>query len=220
MIIVPDLHGYAGLLDQVQRAFPERPLLLLGDMIDRGPDSPGTVALARALHRDGRATLLRGNHEDMLIRGVKYGNRDLLNIWMQHGGVQVTAAYAAIGGRQFREDVEWLDANLVHWAAVPSPEGRLLCSHASRPAPRLIDHGAHVRTDPRLSLHDDRHLWVGQLKARTRLADGYVASVHGHVPQRQARRYSGAYYLDQGVYDTGRLTVLDADTLAFTTFNA
>lgn len=41
-------------------------LVLLGDYIDRGPDSPQTVALIRELKREG-AVVLRGNHEEMPI---------------------------------------------------------------------------------------------------------------------------------------------------------
>lgn len=218
MIVIPDVHGHLDLLRKVLRAHPEREVTLLGDMIDRGPDSVGVIALARELHAEGRATLIRGNHEDMLIRGVKHTNRDLLNTWMRHGGIEVTAAYAALGGTRFREDIEWLDANLVHWSSADSPEGRLLLSHASRPAPRLIEHAAHARTDPRLSLMDDKHLWAGQQKARTRLAPGYAASVHGHVPQRAPKRENGAYYLDLAPYQTGKLAALDTQTLTITTY--
>lgn len=46
-------------------------LIVLGDMIDRGPDSLGCVAFARLLEEQG-ATILMGNHEDMAVQA--FGN--------------------------------------------------------------------------------------------------------------------------------------------------
>lgn len=52
-----------------------RRLVFLGDLTDRGPDSPAVVTLVRRLVETGRAQCILGNHELNLMRGqMKHGN--------------------------------------------------------------------------------------------------------------------------------------------------
>ena len=52
-----------------------RRLVFLGDLTDRGPDSPAVVALVRRLVEVGHAQCVLGNHELNLMRGqAKHGN--------------------------------------------------------------------------------------------------------------------------------------------------
>jgi hypothetical protein len=48
-----------------------RKLVLLGDLVDRGPDSPAVVRLVARLVEDGRATCVLGNHELNLLLGLR-----------------------------------------------------------------------------------------------------------------------------------------------------
>ncbi|MCK6503441.1 metallophosphoesterase [Myxococcota bacterium] len=53
----------------------QRPLVFLGDLVDRGPDSPGVVRLVRRLCQAGQAFCVAGNHELNLLQGErKEGN--------------------------------------------------------------------------------------------------------------------------------------------------
>lgn len=53
----------------------ERPLVFVGDLVDRGPDSPGVVALVRRLVDAGLAWCIAGNHElNLLLDLEKEGN--------------------------------------------------------------------------------------------------------------------------------------------------
>ena len=48
-----------------------RKILLVGDLINRGPDSNGVLKIARNMHENGTALIILGNHEFRLIqRGV------------------------------------------------------------------------------------------------------------------------------------------------------
>ncbi len=65
---IGDIHGEA---DLFRRAVAGAgPIVLLGDLIDRGPDSPGVLRLAIGLIRDGQAQLVRSNHDDKLYRAL------------------------------------------------------------------------------------------------------------------------------------------------------
>ncbi|OGT73915.1 MAG: hypothetical protein A3H44_08245 [Gammaproteobacteria bacterium RIFCSPLOWO2_02_FULL_57_10] len=46
-----------------------RRLVFVGDLCDRGPDSPGVIALVRRLVEDDKAQAIMGNHELNLLRG-------------------------------------------------------------------------------------------------------------------------------------------------------
>ena len=52
---------------------PARQIIFVGDMADRGPYDAKTVMYITALVRSGRATLVRGNHDDNLLQGLKGG---------------------------------------------------------------------------------------------------------------------------------------------------
>lgn len=66
-IIVGDVHGcraeLLALLDAVHFSRRDR-LVLVGDIVARGPDSLGVLTLARRM----RAQVVRGNHEDRILR--------------------------------------------------------------------------------------------------------------------------------------------------------
>ena len=82
--IVADIHGeieavraLLSWLGYDERGWhPEgRRLVFLGDLTDRGPDSPAVVALVRGLVEAGFAQCVLGNHELNLLRGQeKHGN--------------------------------------------------------------------------------------------------------------------------------------------------
>jgi len=100
--VATDLHGEkavfvtvlqkAGLIDEKENwcAQAETALVILGDIIDRGPDSPGLFRLltrlrSQAVDLGGRIVLLEGNHEQMARDGLDFSN-DYLNSWFNFGG--------------------------------------------------------------------------------------------------------------------------------------
>lgn len=74
---ISDIHGctktFRALLDQIDLQ-KEDELFLLGDYVDRGPDSYGTLQLIWWLIDSGyRVTCLRGNHEEMWLNELRQG---------------------------------------------------------------------------------------------------------------------------------------------------
>ena len=53
-----------------------RRLVFVGDLCDRGPDSPGVIALVQRLVQSGRALVTLGNHEINLLRGDRKDGND------------------------------------------------------------------------------------------------------------------------------------------------
>ena len=85
--IIGDVHGELAALERLLghlrlRAKGEhRHLVFVGDLVDRGPDSPGVVRLVAQLVAEGRASCVLGNHELNLLRAVRYPKRD--NSWFR-----------------------------------------------------------------------------------------------------------------------------------------
>ena len=76
--IVGDVHGEFDVLqkllgvlgyDAEGRSAEERRLVFLGDLIDRGPDSPAVVDMVMRMVSEGRAQCLLGNHELNILLG-------------------------------------------------------------------------------------------------------------------------------------------------------
>ena len=78
--IVGDVHGEKEALENLLRhlaaaAREPRWLVFVGDLVDRGPDSPGVVQLVRDSMESGRAFCLLGNHElNLLLDERKQAN--------------------------------------------------------------------------------------------------------------------------------------------------
>lgn len=81
--VIGDVHGeivaLRRLLDRLgcdpDRGTAERPLVFVGDLVDRGPDSPAVVRLVRDLAERGLAWCIAGNHElNLLQEDGKEGN--------------------------------------------------------------------------------------------------------------------------------------------------
>ncbi len=89
--VVGDVHGEIEALNdllahlgyETDGRHPEgRRLVFVGDLIDRGPDSPGVLRKVRRMVEDGRALTVLGNHELNLLRGL---NKGFDNAWFFKG---------------------------------------------------------------------------------------------------------------------------------------
>ena len=83
--VVGDVHGELDALlallahlgyDADGRHPDGRHLVFVGDLCDRGPDSPGVIALVRRLVESGDALVTLGNHEINLLRGDRKDGND------------------------------------------------------------------------------------------------------------------------------------------------
>jgi len=92
---ITDIHGcpktFDALLDQIQFTTADE-LFLLGDYVDRGPDSKAVIDKIFQLQADGyRLRLIRGNHEQGMLDS-KY-DRNVRANWMSWGGRETLASF-------------------------------------------------------------------------------------------------------------------------------
>lgn len=95
---IGDIHGcytaLATLKDYVKWT-PDDTLIMLGDYVDRGPDSYGVIEWLIDRCRKGNTICLRGNHEVMML-WARDDRRSMVG-WLQCGGDAALASYAVAG---------------------------------------------------------------------------------------------------------------------------
>jgi serine/threonine protein phosphatase 1 len=100
IFVIGDVHGCARtlrhLVTQVIRLAPGDTLYLLGDLIDRGPDSKGVLDFIFQLATVGfNVTSVRGNHEEMCLRAPY--NQSAMDMWTANGGQATLESFRADG---------------------------------------------------------------------------------------------------------------------------
>lgn len=213
---VGDVHGcrtlLQGLLSLIRAdasAFPGTPhVVLLGDIVDRGPE---TAVLLDDLMRPlpwGRLTAIRGNHEEMMLAFVADPHRNAS--WLSQGGFETLRAYGLpldprdLPGLPRRRVAQILAAHL--------PEEHLRWLAALPWGHRLDLDGqvwvlAHAGYDPARSPADQRAedlVWGARMPQRGE----NIRLVHGHLIRKTIDLDAPAVGIDTGAYMTGCLTAL------------
>lgn len=97
---IGDIHGRLDLFDLLLDTIRDDPaargpadtcLILLGDLIDRGPESCGVVERAMELAEGGKLRVLAGNHEEMLLGSM--ADKETLRHFLRHGGKETLFSY-------------------------------------------------------------------------------------------------------------------------------
>ncbi len=104
---IGDIHGCAGtfekLLFEVMRIEKSDIVYLLGDYIDRGPNSKGVVDLIIEMRNSNyQFNTLRGNHEQLFIDSEK-DEHSFLN-WISNGGVTTLQSFGIMNYEQLKEE--------------------------------------------------------------------------------------------------------------------
>ena len=208
--IIGDIHGCAaeleallGKLGYADGVHPEgRTAVFVGDLVDRGPDSPGVLRRVMAMVKSGNALCVPGNHEN------KYG-RYLRGRQVQHThGLAETIEQMAGASEEFLAEVrEFLDGLVSHYVL---DGGRLVVCHAGLPEKY------HGRTSGRVRSHALYGETTGEtdefgLPVRYPWAEDYrgrAAVVYGHTPVPEATWLNNTICLDTGAVFGGKLTAL------------
>ncbi len=217
---IGDVHGrldlLVQLLDLIRQDNAARPpadtqIVQLGDLIDRGPDSAGVVALAMRPLDFATWTVLKGNHEAMMLEALA-GNREAMQGWLRFGGRESLMSWGVPHDLLDRLDlVEITKAGL---AAIPEEQQLWL---AGRPLGLHLGdyYFVHAGIRPRVPLdrQDDLdRLWIREpfLGSSARHA---AMIVHGHSITPEVERLPNRIGIDTGAFATGKLTALGLDGL-------
>jgi serine/threonine protein phosphatase 1 len=215
---IGDLHGrldlFERLLAMIQAdaaALPgEKPtIVLLGDLIDRGPSSAGCVDRAIALASESWCSLelLLGNHEQAMLGFLddpSAGER-----WLRHGGDATILSYGVDPRQASRAGWPGLRDALAK--AMPDAHREFMAT-----AKLWLNRGDYVfvhaglRPGVPLIEQDPRDLlWIRQefLDAESAPCPGKVV-VHGHTPMPQPRVTPWMIGIDTGAYASGILTAV------------
>jgi serine/threonine protein phosphatase 1 len=93
---ISDIHGcnktFRYLVQEVLQLKPGDQLYLLGDYIDRGPDTKGVLDFIMELQeKQYQVTTLMGNHEDMMLQALE--GDEYLEHWYMNGGHQAMTSF-------------------------------------------------------------------------------------------------------------------------------
>jgi len=117
--VIPDVHGYAKtlrcLVEELIRPARYDEIYLLGDYIDRGPDSKGVIDYIRGLQNDEYSVVpLKGNHEDFMVE-LYDAEASSGTSWLFNFAKRKRKAWNMIGGKATLESF-----HVSHLKDVPS----------------------------------------------------------------------------------------------------
>ncbi|MDP9150328.1 MAG: metallophosphoesterase [Myxococcota bacterium] len=196
-VIVGDVHGCTAevesLLDKVSFSPGMDRLVFVGDLILRGPDSRGALALARRLG----ARVVRGNHEQKLLA-------------RRTGDSPVSAEHARLAQELSRDEWAWLEAT-PHWIDLPAHGIRVV--HAGVIPGITVD-----RVPPeallRMRTLGGRNGWSDEQDAGPLWGRRYSGPPHvvfGHNARAEPQLHRWATGIDTGCVYGGRLTAVVLD---------
>ncbi|MGO4542238.1 metallophosphoesterase family protein [Paenibacillus sp. 2TAB19] len=100
-LVISDIHGCHGALNELLALMSYKPgedqLLLLGDFVDRGPNSREVVEQVIKLVKDDGAIAIKGNHDERFVDVVLERSEQALHKFTGHGGRQTAESYAEVG---------------------------------------------------------------------------------------------------------------------------
>ncbi|WP_082526200.1 polynucleotide kinase-phosphatase [Kitasatospora sp. MBT63] len=218
--IVGDIHGCRSELETLLRRLgytltrddqgrpvdavhPEgRTAVFVGDLVDRGPDTPGVLRLVMGMVRAGHAICVPGNHENKLGRHMA-GRK----VTVSHG-LQESLDQLAAEPEEFRAEVRAFMRDLVSHYLLDG--GGLVVCHAGLPEKYHGRNSGRVRSH---ALYGDtagetdeyglpvRYPWAEEYR-------GKALVVYGHTPVPVASFVNNTICLDTGCVFGGSLTAL------------
>jgi serine/threonine protein phosphatase 1 len=198
ILAIGDIHGcdvaLQGLLDALAIR-SEDTVVILGDVIDRGPGSNQVIERLLELQLECRLIFIMGNHEEMMLEGLK--SEQMAQAWLYYGGKATIFSYGGDPRNIPDAHLDLLSAARDYWET----ETELFL---------------HANIDPELPL-DEQDI---EILRWTHLTGDEVPHpsgkriICGHTPQRSGRPLviPGWVCIDTFVCGGNWLTALDVAT--------
>lgn len=211
---VGDIHGRADLFEALIAAIEaddaaRRPavttVILLGDLIDRGPDSAGVLRRARDWQQRRQVRVLMGNHEEMFLAALR--KPSVMSPFLRFGGRETLLSYPIDPAAYSRAGIE----EVIELAQAAIPQADIDFVSGFEDQVTIGDyHFVHAGVRPGIALADQK---IGDLRwIREPFldhADDFGAVVvHGHTITDRPDFRTNRIGIDTGAYRSGRLTAL------------
>ncbi|MCW5625173.1 MAG: polynucleotide kinase-phosphatase [Burkholderiales bacterium] len=179
-----------------------RKLIFAGDLVDRGPNTPGVLRLVADAMADGSALCVAGNHDVKLVRALR--GRDVKRT---HGLAESLEQLASESEEFRRTAADFLDGLVSHYVL---DGGRLVVAHAGL---REEMHGRGSGAVRQFAMYgettgetDDyglpvRYNWAADYR-------GKATVVYGHTPVPEPEWLNNTICIDTGCVFGGKLTAL------------
>jgi len=212
--VIGDIHGrldlFGALIDAIEEDDKSRPgaeshVILLGDLVDRGPDSAGVISRTREWQGKRSVRVLVGNHEEMMLGAFE--RPEVLRHFLKHGGRETVLSYG-LSRKQFNamslsELFELLPK------LVPQEERDYIASFEE-----MIVAGdfvfVHAGIDPKLPLEEQQRKDLLWIRDRFLNHEGPLDKVvvHGHTIFERVMDCGNRIGIDTGAFRSGVLTAL------------
>jgi protein phosphatase len=199
--------GYSIIRDDAGRAAgarhdDSRRAIFLGDLVDRGPDTPGVLRLVMGMVAAGSALCVPGNHEHKLLRALRGSH-----VQISHGLAESLAQLSAEPAEFHAAAERFLDGLISHYVL---DGGRLVVSHAGlieryqgRASGRVRSFCLYGQTTGETDEYGlpVRYPWAQEYRGRAMV-------LYGHTPVPEPEWVNNTLCLDTGCVFGGRLTAL------------
>ena len=197
-LAIGDIHGCDVALRTLLAALAptdDDTVVVLGDVVDRGPDSRSVIEQLLTLRRQCRLVLLLGNHEEMMLDALAGG--EWAEGWLRYGGTTTLASYEGDAHGIPLQHLEFLRSGRDFWET-----DRELFIHAN------LEAGV-----PLGEQHPEWLRWTHLSGTEQPLPSGKRV-ICGHTPQKSGEPLvlPGWVGIDTFACGGGWLTGLDVDT--------
>ena len=212
--VVGDIHGRNDLFKALKSAIDQddagqsgadTTIVLLGDLVDRGPDSMGVVSQALKWGRERKVRYLAGNHEEMFLKSFK--DKDTLRHFLKHGGRETVLSYGI--DRKAYKTMKMGELQDAMEQVVPREHRKFLASFED-----LIVAGdfvfAHAGINPKFPVTEQKPKDLRWIRDRFLKHEDPLSHivVHGHTIFENIEYGTHRIGIDPGAFRTGRLTAL------------
>lgn len=180
-------------------------IVLLGDLVDRGPDSAMVVETARQWSKRRVIHILCGNHEEMFLRALT--DKKVLRHFLRFGGAETLASYGV--GKKFMKQAKLAEIQQRMVEMVPQDHLDFIAGFKDR-----VEVGdylfVHAGIDPARPLDDQKRQdlrWIREPFLSHQKPFGAIV-VHGHTISDRVEERSNRIGIDTGAYNSGKLTAL------------
>ncbi|MEM7666009.1 MAG: metallophosphoesterase family protein [Pseudomonadota bacterium] len=212
--VIGDIHGRLDLFDALIAAIEaddaqlgeaDTHIVLLGDLVDRGPDSAGVIARTREWQARANVRVLAGNHEEMFLEAFE--KPDVLRHFLKHGGRETIMSYG-LSKKQFNAmTLDELFAMLPR--LISQSERDYIASFEE-----MIIAGdylfVHAGIDPTVPIDAQKRSDMLWIRDRFLSHEGPLEKVvvHGHTIFDQVMDCGNRIGIDTGAFRSGVLTAL------------